>query len=380
MPNFSHEAKEYPKDYSSDWENEAHAQRGEFLERFPPKRLSSLSLKNYAIGQNERNTFCYWVEPGTRKWAGIVGATADKFGIYYGKTKSDAIVRYRYTKKFSIGLPTRGAEHAAFRQVRSALVSLVRHGTVLAFDQIDANPLSQMFKAKILSLYFPEKYLPICSADRLRDLAGELGLDDASLCKIQYEALATRGSSAGVSKWSTLKYTAFLYEKILQQRRPYISQQLKNRKGKSSNHREVDFEKLMRGWRELGKRSEDYALAFERSRLRSAGMIKLARNIEDRTMRPGFGYDFESFSSPNERRYIEVKTLTHISDVESRFFVSKHERHTSDKAAIKANYFFYLVIYNSQRDPVDVKVVRASELYKRAKLEAQNYLVRVPRP
>ena len=215
MKNFAPEAKKYERTYNSDWEDEAHAQRGEFLRRFPLDSLPALTLKEYAIGQNGRETFCYWVEPGTRKWAVIVGATSDKFGVYHGKRKTDLTERFRYTKKFSNGLPNQGAERAAFGNVRKALVELVRYGKSLDFHAIDSNPLSQMLKAKILSLYYPNLYLPICSADNLRDLADVLSLDDTSLSQIQHEAMAIQAKSPAVRKWSALKYSAFLYEHVL---------------------------------------------------------------------------------------------------------------------------------------------------------------------
>ena len=74
---YNGEIRSFERRYDSDWEDVAQAQRGEFLSRFPISSLATLELKRYAIGQNGRETFCYWVEPGTREWARIVGATAD---------------------------------------------------------------------------------------------------------------------------------------------------------------------------------------------------------------------------------------------------------------------------------------------------------------
>lgn len=376
MPNFSTEAKIYERTYISDWENEAHAQRGEFLQRFPLEELTSLTLKNYAIGQNGRETFCYWIEPGTRKWALIVGATSNKFGIYHGKTKTDPSERFRYTKKFSKDLPDQGAERTVFRHVRKALVDLVQDGGALDFSAIDANPLSQMLKAKTLSLYYPDKYLPICSADNLRDLATALGLKSTSLSQIQHDALTLQARSLGVKKWSLLKYTAFLYEHVLQHGPAYRSWEGKRKTTrKQVNKRKVDFDKLMEIWKEYGKRSEAYALAQEKARLRSIGHPELAQKIQDRTKHPGYGYDFESFSSPEKPRYIEVKTFTSINDSDSRFFLSENERATASRPDMKNNYYFYLVIYGSNGEPVDCQIRHAQQVLDNGKLQPQNYLV-----
>ena len=380
MPNFTQEAKVYEGTYNADWEGEAHAQRGEFLQRFPPEKLSSLTLKNYAIGQNGRETFCYWAEPGTRKWATIVGATSDKFGIYYGKTKTDPTERFRYTKKFGRELPHQGAERTAFRNVRKALVELVRDGKLLNFDALDANPLSQMLKAKILSLYYPDKYLPICSTDNLRNLATELGLEGMSLSQIQYEATIIQAKSPGVRKWSALKYTAFLYEHVLRHGPVYRNWERRSKRpAKHTNEPTVDFEKLMKIWQILGKKSEDYALAREKARLRSAGYPALASKIQDRTRQPGYGYDFESFSSPNQPRYIEVKTFTPMNDDVSRFFLSENERATASKPDMRDNYYFYLVVYGPKGEPLDCQMRSARLVLAEGNMLTQNYLVRLAR-
>ena len=44
-------------------------------------------------------------------------------------------------------------------------------------EAFDANRLSQMFNAKILSLYFPNRFLAVCSKEALEVLAGETGPD-----------------------------------------------------------------------------------------------------------------------------------------------------------------------------------------------------------
>lgn len=380
MPSFSREAKVYERTYDADWEDEAHAQRGEFLRRYPPKDLVSLSLQNYAIGQNGRDTFCYWMEPGTRKWATIVGARSDKFGIYYGKTKSDPTKRFRYTKKFSEGLPSQGAESAAFRNVRNALVALVRDGKSLDFNAIDVNPLSQMVKAKTLSLYYPDKYIPICSAENLNDLADALGLGSTSLSQIQHEAMTTQAKSPEVRKWSTLKYTAFLYEQVLHHGTVYRNWERKRKHpAKRVKDRTVDFEKLMKLWQRLGRMSEEYALEHEKARLHSIGYPALARKIKDRTKQPGYGYDFESFSSVDQPRFIEVKTFTPVNDDVSRFYLSENERSTANKPSMRDNYYFYLVIYGPKGDPVDCQMRSARQVLNEGEILAQNYLVRLAR-
>lgn len=105
-----------------------------------------------------------YVEVKTRYWSAIQGATAFKFGIYFGRVKSDSQEKYQFT---------------VFAAVKG-VTELVREGAQNKHDfaVIDGNPLSSMFKAKILSLYFPGRFLAVCNPDHLDLLAR--GLDDLS--------------------------------------------------------------------------------------------------------------------------------------------------------------------------------------------------------
>jgi hypothetical protein len=103
----------------------------------------------------------------------------------------------------------------AFAAVKAALLDLVALGSkqVPDFAEIDANPLSQMFKAKILSLYYPESFLSVCSAEHLEMLGGELGFPEG-LQASRYQSLlldAKRGNPT-TRRWTEPKFMAYLYQ------------------------------------------------------------------------------------------------------------------------------------------------------------------------
>jgi hypothetical protein len=101
--------------------------RGEFLNAFPIKSLSHLELDNYVIG-HQRPTFCAYVEAKTRPWANIQGATSEKFGIYFGKTKTDLQKKYRFTRRFG------NTQDDAFCSLKTALLQLIRLGQAAQLD------------------------------------------------------------------------------------------------------------------------------------------------------------------------------------------------------------------------------------------------------
>lgn len=193
--------------YDTSLEDLALQTRGEFLREFPKNRLRDLTIEKYVIGHHSP-TFYYYVEDKTRSWAVISGATAFKFGIYFGRTKSDRQKKYRFSNKFGAN------EEEAFAAVKAALLDLVREGSAAEsdFSAIDDNPLSQMFKAKILSLYFQERFLNVCSSEHLELLASKLGLpDDLGSSEYQNQLLKVKRHNATTRAWSNPKFMRFLY-------------------------------------------------------------------------------------------------------------------------------------------------------------------------
>lgn len=358
--------KSFERNYNSDWENEAEAQRGAFLRRFPLDKLKDLTLEKYVIGSQSHETFCYWIEPGTCKWARIVGSNSFKFGVYYGKTKSDSRIRYRYTKGFARGLPLVGYENQVFENVRNSLLNLVKDADSLNFSAIDANPLSQMIKAKVISLYFPDKFINLCSKDILEDLDQELELAIESHSQIQHELAKLQFSNTKTRNWTRLKFVAFLYRQVLG-----IVPKVSKSRLRQNPDVTVDFDKLQAIWKKYGKMSEKFALEFEKDRLLSCKLNHLTNSIVDYTKKPRYGYDFRSFSSEKVYRCIEVKTLTN-----NRFYLSANELEISKKPENFEEYYFYLVTYEKKL-PIEVKVIKAASVYKSSKLVAQNYLIKV---
>ncbi|HEX7388130.1 MAG TPA: DUF3883 domain-containing protein [Castellaniella sp.] len=370
------DAKKFNRIYDQQREDEADILRGEFLKRFPIESLPSLTLGKYAIGQNKGETFCHWVEHGTDKWARITGATASKFGVYFGHEGKSPEVRYRYTKKFAGDLPLQGEQKRVFRNIRAQLLSLVRQGQSLDFQAIDSNPLSQMLKAKILSLYFRDHYLPICSSDLLNDMAEMLEFEGDSLSRIQHEALLLKQKASIFHDWSSFKLAYFLRKRVsgdFEGDGPHAPARPPRKPIIPNLDYEPNFEELERKAREKGEKSEKFARQCEESRLRSRGLEALIPRIQDRTKKPKYGYDFESFSSPEQPRYIEVKTFTG-----SRFFLSANELRKAQDDENGKHYFFYLVTYDKAGEPEDCLIYRAEEVLDWCDLKPQNFMVVAP--
>jgi Domain of unknown function (DUF3883) len=262
--------------------------------------------------------------------------------------------------------------------VKAALLDLVALGAadVLDFAAIDANPLSQMFKAKILSLYFSERFLAMCSSEHLEMIAGILGFPQ-DLPSSQYQNLlleAKRGDPT-TRKWSEPKFMAYLYKVYV---RGELGAERSIQKPRVRKHRRVDFEEMQKQKAEIGRVAEEYALKWEKERLAGARLEHLIDKIEDRRERPGYGHDFLSYSADDEHRYIEVKCVAKVSDGH-RFFLSDNEHQTSLSPQHREGYYFYLVFFDGSRNPVELLAIFADKLYPKAEMLPSAYEVRFDR-
>jgi hypothetical protein len=354
--------------YDTSHEDSALQTRGQFIEKFPSKRLRSLTLDDYVVG-HQTPSFCNFVESKTRAWANIQGATSRKFGIYFGRSKSDPTIKYRFTEKFGT------SKDQAFEGVKAALLDLVRLGGEAEpdFRGIDGNPLSQMFKAKILSLYFPERFLAVCSAEHLEMLGETLGFAD-SLPASQYQNLLidAKSSNGTTRAWSYPKFMAFLYKMYVRSAR--VTEQPIEKPRKKS-HRRVDFEDMQKLKDEIGKLAEEFALKWEKQRLIGAGLEHLIAKIEDRRNYPGYGHDFLSHTGERQARFIEVKSVA-WRDEAYRFFLSDNEHKTSLSSDHAPGYYFYMVFFDGKKQPSSVMAMLADQLYADAELTPASYVVR----
>lgn len=362
--------KAFHRAYTAGHQSDAEQARGAFLYAFPLDKLKRMRLEQYVIG-TQRPTFCAFVEAKTRAWANIQGATALKFGIYFGRTKKDPQVRYRYQSKLGDN------QQEAYRHIRQNLLQLVALGEAetLQFSAIDAIPLSQMFKAKILSLYFPNRFLNVCSGDHLKLLAKKLRLPDGlPLSEYQHLLLKLRETDDLCARWKNPKYMTFLYCTYINPGQPTPARIRKPRKKPS---RPTNFDEVNAERSRIGKLAEDFALTYERERLKGDDeLAHLVSHIQDRTKYAGDGFDFLSFTSSTQPRYIEVKSVPRErGNSTSRFFLSENELNVSVEPGKKGHYYFYLVRFDGKGKPYECIVEEAEDLLERSLIEPAAYRV-----
>tara|TARA_A100000171_G_C2120364_1_gene140434 strand:+ start:511 stop:1656 length:1146 start_codon:yes stop_codon:yes gene_type:complete len=353
-------------------DNDACEARGEFIEKFPLSKLGQMKCDDYVIGL-QKPTFCHYVESKTAGWAQIRAATAYKFGIYYGKTATDSVKKYRSVKRFKADSP-----EDSFKLVRRALIELVKLGDVaeLDFKRIDANQLSQVVKAKILSLYFPDRFINVCSAAHLKKLAGVLKLaPDLPVSEYQHRLVTIKNEDPVTREWTNPKFMQFLYRHVLKVDTDQIDVIRKPRK---KSTQKVDWDSILANRGEVGRLAEEYALEWERRRLLGAGLEDLIPSIVDVRDRPGYGFDFISHQNHGKKRHIEVKSISKLpGDQIYRFYLSRNEHEVSSGGEFKDTYYFYLVRFNKDKTPGGVTAMKADKIHVDSDMTPAAFTVRL---
>jgi len=343
-----------------------HQLRDRFVQYFTPACINAMRIQDYALGYARPATgfnFCYGLERQLDGLGRTLGATASKFGIYFSQEQQELLV----TKKWGTSVAQ------VFPAIKQSIIDLLDAGRRNDLAAIASNPLSRMFKGKILATYFPDRYLNIFSKDHLNYYLIQLDLDTPQLIKAdavyKKQALVDfKNSDAVMRHWSLDLFSYFLYsyypgrppkddqppnDPLADYRLPNFppnptpsivdldilppapTQPGTGRGGGSAN---PDYEAEARKQKRLGDRGEKIVLDMERKRLTDAGKPKLAAQVKKADF-DYEGYDIRSFETDGTPRYIEVKA-TRANVGKANFFLSANEL---KKAAELNNYHVYMV-------------------------------------
>lgn len=143
--------------------------RNEFTELFPISKLLNMQIDDYVVG-NGKESFCYWLETKLKEFGSIKGgSTADKkFGLYFNKAEGNYKTILKWDKDLNV--------QNAFSEIKLALKELVIAGEIEDIETIRKNPISPMFKNKILTAYYPDKYLNVFSEEHVNYFLNKLGI------------------------------------------------------------------------------------------------------------------------------------------------------------------------------------------------------------
>ena len=356
------------------------SERRVFLKKFPAEKINELTIEKYVIGGDKsKDSFCYWIENRLKDLGNIHGATALKFGIYYGITKTDPILKYRFVDRFG------DDENEAFENVKNAIVELLNSAIKRDIEGIRENPISPMFKGKILSTYYPEEFLNIFANEHLEHFLDKLEIPyEESNDEIanRHILLKFKNEDELMSKWTVYDFSKFLYnsfgkplnkEDFPEALKEYVENKneypklnevnatfidininpdnLIPKRGGDKEYRNTrDFETENKKNKLLGNRGEEIVFTLEKKYLKSKGKNELAEKVEWVSEKglDYLGYDILSFEENGDEKYIEVKSTSQLSNVNANFIISSNQYFKAKKLT---NYYFYVVFNTKSKEP-----------------------------
>lgn len=184
-------------------------ERAEVLKRFPLTLWPTMSLEQYALGQeNSDETFCRWMEFRTPHLGSIKGGSARKLIIYKHKEKPGWYFDPAYKN-----------EQEAWTSVREAFVAAFQRAQANDWNSIsDLTPLlgGPALLLKTLHTYFPDKIFPISSKEHILHFLRLFNKQEAQerawdVVRLNRALLAAAQEISAFQGWTTNEIERFLY-------------------------------------------------------------------------------------------------------------------------------------------------------------------------
>ena len=180
--------------------------REEFVTYFSIDKIKSMTIEEYVIGLQNKESFCYWLERTLYQLGSISGQPSYKFGVWYSPSKK----QYCFEKRFGDNYTD------AFETLKTALLNLLEDGLTKNYTAIKNNPINSSVKAKILAMYYPDKYMNVYSLKHLDHYLKTFGLNTKELMSsdvvYKREALVNfKNEDEDMKDWSNYVFSIFLW-------------------------------------------------------------------------------------------------------------------------------------------------------------------------
>lgn len=384
--------------------------RSEFIQTFPRNGILGLKKEEYVLGRHfidATETFCYWLEKKLDRLGTISGSPAWQYGVYYGSYKKSKTRKYQFMQRWGSNLED------AFVALKTEISNLLYAGYSQDLNAIENNYIADKFKGKILSTYFPDRYLNIFSNDYLNDILIHFNLDSDDIIEKapilkQAKLLDFKNHDTTMSKWTVDVFAVFLNEEMAAN---YYNNDLRNTeledyalpnypnlssieidtvsfdimldsgiendldKEGTNNKKSTDYLKKARLLKNIGDRAEAIVMKYEEQYLQNNGKSKLAGKILQISKTDDYaGYDIKSFDLDGSPKYIEVKA-TKAPKGKANFYFTRNEKSKAEKLN---NYHIYIVYSVKSKTPSIWDLGNIFDpLNKKIKMTPMNYYIEV---
>jgi len=186
--------------------------RLEFIRKFPQENINNLTIDEYVQG-TDGNSFCYWLE-FKKILFGIGGGNASKFG-FYKSTNSQYYSGAGKNKK----LLSNDDLIRLFNSIKAGIIQALKYTEQDNISEIKSLkvPMWNMVLQKILSIYYPEKFITIGAPDVLIECARDIKIERVDLIpensiQINYDCKRKLSSIEPFKDWNYDKLGTFIWE------------------------------------------------------------------------------------------------------------------------------------------------------------------------
>ena len=185
----------------------AQEEREYFLSHFPIDRVKRLSLDEYAFvssADGDSHSFCTIMYSELEEIAHTGNAYTHMFGIYYKKDKELALSP-TYRKIFGDDFDK------AFEQIKSDIYELLDGVENDNYEVVKESQLNRTFRYKLLAVYFPEKFLPICTETMMKPICNTMGVSfgDREMVYSNIDLRKIKESSPLTKDWNNGVFLGF---------------------------------------------------------------------------------------------------------------------------------------------------------------------------
>lgn len=182
----------------------------EFTTKFNYEKIKNLTLEDYVLGTDNKDSFSYLLEFKYIVGASIRGNLASKFYIY---TNDKLFQKQMYVvgnKRFEVGYNQAKLEFEKVKETIIKIMDYSKEDNFIAIDDLEI--LSAMVKSKIIYMYIPEKITSIMSPDRVRKACYlfDVEFDPDNPIYSNHELLNKIKSIEFFSQWDSYKIGSFL--------------------------------------------------------------------------------------------------------------------------------------------------------------------------
>lgn len=354
--------EDYPYDkFLNDIQKDLKA-REKFVHKFTINSILQLSIDDFVIGRSElddkgKESFCYLIERSMIKLGDMRGSYVSKFGVWYNKKNN----MYDHSKIFGSNF------NEAFENLKKEIRLLLDSAKNDDYEKIKENKIAPIFKGKILSTYFPEKYLCIFKEEDVDKFLNILNInydireidtfEKKKMLLKEYRSVNKHFRDKDDYYFVVFLYTVFRKElKVKNTVSGQINSDLEFVNFEYCNRhfqdrrigyrsRQTDYDRINRNKKDVGTRGEDAILQYEKDKLRALGLSKLSQKV-CKCDNDAIGYDINSFDENGNEIHIEVKTNSSNTSYLD-FYISDNElQHLKEDN----NYYIYY-LYNIKKKP-----------------------------